>query len=61
MTNLHDSSITCVAFEGEGTVFASGGTDGVVKIVSCFIGEIDSVKSFSGPFADVRTAGEVLL
>jgi actin related protein 2/3 complex subunit 1A/1B len=60
IARLHDSSVISVAFEASGLVFATGSTDGSAKIVSSYLPEIDGAKSFSGPFAEVKTFGEVL-
>lgn len=56
----HESSVTCVRFDSSGLVIASGSTDRTIKLVTAYIEEVDDNITHSGPFAAVRSFGEVI-
>lgn len=56
----HMSSVTCVRFDSSGLVIASGSTDSRIKLMSAYLEEVDGNTTHSGPFAGVRSFGEIL-
>ena len=52
LSKVHTSAVTCVRFHPSGLNVASGGTDGVCNVTSCYLDIVDGVQSNVPPLGE---------
>ena len=52
LSKVHTSAVTCVRFHPSGLYIASGGTDGVCNVTSCYLDVVDGVQPSCPPIGE---------